>query len=65
MSGLAQSFGIAALCGYVPLLRLDRKAAARELAQAMKPVIAGWASLAGGGANAPATTAAAEAALAA
>lgn len=32
MSGPAQSFGIAALGGYVPLLRLDRNAVARELA---------------------------------
>lgn len=38
MSGLAQSFGIAALGGYVPLLRLDRKAAARELAWSGLPM---------------------------
>ncbi len=38
MSVLAQSFGIAALGGYVPLLRLDRKAAARELAWSGLPM---------------------------
>ena len=38
MSGLTQSFGIAALGGYVPLLRLDRKAAARELAWSGLPM---------------------------
>jgi len=32
VSGVAKSFGIVALGGYAPLLRLDRKAAARELA---------------------------------
>ncbi len=38
MSGLAQSFGIAALGGYIPLLRLDRKAVARELAWSGLPM---------------------------
>lgn len=38
MSGAAQSFGIAALGGYVPLLRLDRKTAARELAWSGLPM---------------------------
>lgn len=32
MSGFRESIGIAAVGGYVPLLRMDRKAAARELA---------------------------------
>jgi len=38
VSGVAESFGIRALGGYLPLLRLDRKTASRELAWSGLPM---------------------------